>query len=122
MQDGLEKVRVVLVETQHPGNIGGAARAMKTMGLERLYLVRPRQFPCEEAEARASGATAVLAQAHVVASLEEALAECTLVVGTSARQRKLAWPELDPRQCGETLLAADGECALVFGRERTGLT
>lgn len=122
MQDQLDKVRVVLVETQHPGNIGAAARAMKTMGLARLYLVNPRQFPNDEAEARASGATEVLAEARIVGSLREAVAECTLVAGASARPRKLAWPELDPRQCGETVMAASGECALVFGRERTGLT
>lgn len=120
----LQRIRIVLVETQHPGNIGAAARAMKTMGLADLRLVRPEKYPDAEAEARASGASDVLAAARVVDSLEEALVGCVRVVGTSARMRKLAWPELEPRECGATLVreAATGPVALVFGRERTGLT
>lgn len=124
MLDRLQQVRIVLVETTHPGNIGAAARAMKTMGLSDLRLVQPRHFPNAEAEARASGAEDVLASAQVFATLEDAVSDCARVVGTSARTRKLAWPELDPRSCGTTLMevAAEAPVALVFGRERTGLT
>lgn len=124
MLDRLDRIRIVLVETTHPGNIGAAARAMKTMGLADLRLVNPKHFPDPEAEARASGAEDVLAAARLATSLDGAVADCVRVVGTSARQRKLAWPELDPRECGEALLqaAGDGPVALVFGRERTGLT
>ncbi|MFD2644174.1 tRNA (cytosine(32)/uridine(32)-2'-O)-methyltransferase TrmJ [Pseudomonas japonica] len=121
----LENIRVVLVCTSHPGNIGGAARAMKNMGLSRLVLVDPADFPSPEASARASGADDVLAGAQVVATLEEALVGCTLVVGTSARSRSLPWPMLDPRECGAEAVkrAAQGEeVALVFGREHAGLT
>lgn len=121
----LQNIRVVLVCTSHPGNIGGAARAMKNMGLSRLVLVNPANFPSPEASARASGADDVLASAQVVASLEEALVGCTLVVGTSARSRSLPWPMLDPRECGSESVAraAQGEeVALVFGREHAGLT
>lgn len=124
MLERLERVRIVLVETTHPGNIGAAARAMKTMGLTDLRLVQPRHFPNSEAEARASGAEDVLASARVFATLEDAVSDCLRVVGTSARTRKLAWPERDPRRCGSELIdaAAEGPVALVFGRERTGLT
>lgn len=124
MLDRLPRIRVVLMETTHPGNIGGAARAMKTMGLTDLRLVNPARFPDDEALARASGADDVLAAARVVDSLQAAVAGCVRVIGTSARLRRLAWPELDPRACGETLVAgaAAGPVALVFGRERTGLT
>lgn len=121
----LENIRVVLVCTSHPGNIGGAARAMKNMGLSRLVLVDPADFPSPEASARASGADDVLAGAQVVATLEEALVGCTLVVGTSARSRSLPWPMLDPRECGSEVVkrAGQGEqVALVFGREHAGLT
>lgn len=121
----LARLRIVLVETSHPGNIGAAARAMKTMGLERLYLVRPRSYPCAEATARASGADDLLAAAVVCDALEEAVADCALVLGASARQRTLRWPQLDARRCGQTALAeaaAGREVALVLGRERTGLT
>ncbi|MEJ2344724.1 MAG: tRNA (cytosine(32)/uridine(32)-2'-O)-methyltransferase TrmJ [Gammaproteobacteria bacterium] len=120
----LTNVRIVLVETSHPGNIGGAARAMKTMGLRGLWLVRPAQFPHAEATARASGADDVLAQARTCASLDEALVGCRLVAGASARQRRLAWPEAEPRDAAPRLLAeaAAGPVALVFGRESSGLT
>lgn len=121
----LENIRVVLVCTSHPGNIGGAARAMKNMGLSRLVLVNPAVFPSPEASARASGADDVLTAAHVVPTLEDALVGCTLVIGTSARSRSLPWPMLDPRECGSEAIgrAAQGEqVALVFGREHAGLT
>ncbi|KRW59266.1 tRNA (cytosine(32)/uridine(32)-2'-O)-methyltransferase TrmJ [Pseudomonas sp. TTU2014-080ASC] len=121
----LENIRVVLVNTSHPGNIGGAARAMKNMGLSRLVLVDPVEFPSSEAVARASGATDVLDSAQVVATLEEALVGCNLVLGTSARDRRIPWPLLDPRECGVATCeqaAQGGEVALVFGREYAGLT
>lgn len=121
----LQNIRVVLVNTSHPGNIGGAARAMKNMGLGRLVLVSPHTFPAPEASARASGADDVLAGATVVATLEEALAGCALVLGTSARDRSLPWPMLEPRECGhKSVEAATGgqQVALVFGREHAGLT
>ena len=123
--DPLRQIRVVLVGTTHPGNIGGAARAMKAMGLRRLCLVRPERFPCAEATARASGADDLLAGAVVCDSLAEAVADCHLVIGTTARERRLPWPLLDPRGCGELALgeAAGGrEVALVFGREHSGLS
>jgi tRNA (cytidine32/uridine32-2'-O)-methyltransferase len=121
----LNNIRVVLVNTSHPGNIGGAARAMKNMGLSRLYLVDPEDFPSGEANARASGANDVLEAAIVVDTLEEALTGCSLVLGTSARDRRIPWPLLDPRECASTSLAQveqGGEVALVFGREYAGLT
>jgi tRNA (cytidine32/uridine32-2'-O)-methyltransferase len=120
----LENVRIVLVETTHPGNIGAAARAMKNMGLEQLCLVAPQLYPNAEATARASGADDLLARARVYANLDEALSGCRLVVGTSARQRSVAWPLLDPGECAALLLreAGAGEVALVFGRESSGLS
>lgn len=121
----LGNIRVVLVNTSHPGNIGGAARAMKNMGLSKLVLVQPEDFPSGEARARASGADDILEAAQVVDTLEEALAGCSLVIGTSARDRRIPWPLLDPRECGQTSIerAATGEeVALVFGREYAGLT
>jgi tRNA (cytidine32/uridine32-2'-O)-methyltransferase len=121
----LQNIRVVLVNTSHPGNIGGAARAMKNMGLSRLVLVDPQDFPSHEADARASGANDVLGGAQVVATLEEALVGCNLVFGTSARERRIPWPLVDPRECGSKVIehALQGEeIALVFGREYAGLT
>ena len=121
----LQNVRVVLVNTSHPGNIGGAARAMKNMGLSRLVLVDPIDFPSSEAVARASGATDVLDGAQVVATLEEALAGCSVAFGTSARDRRIPWPLLDPRETGAACIeqvGQGGEVALVFGREYAGLT
>ncbi|ESQ97788.1 RNA methyltransferase [Stutzerimonas chloritidismutans AW-1] len=121
----LQNIRVVLVNTSHAGNIGGAARAMKNMGLSRLVLVDPEDFPSANAVARASGATDILDSARVVATLEEALAGCSLVLGTSARDRRIPWPLLDPRECASVSVeqsAGGGEVALVFGREYAGLT
>jgi len=121
----LEHIRIILVETSHPGNIGAAARAMKCMGITNLYLVRPGRFPCAEATARASGADDVLGRAVVCDSLPEAIADCGLVIGASARQRRIPWPMLDPRETATRVLdaaAAGTDCALVFGREHSGLT
>ena len=120
----LNHIRIVLVHTSHPGNIGAAARAMKTMGLTQLYLVSPKEFPHAKAEEMASGAADILAQAKVVTTLEEAIADCTLVVGSSARSRTVPWPTLTPRVLAPQMLTAtaQGKVAMLFGRERTGLT
>ncbi|MBW8312961.1 MAG: RNA methyltransferase [Rhizobium sp.] len=118
-----ENIRIVLVGTQHPGNIGSAARAMKTMGLSALHLVAPERFPDPEAVALAAGADDLLDAAPVLPDLDAALAGCRLVVGTSARRRTVPLPELSPREAARQLVAAaaDGPVALLFGRERTGL-
>jgi tRNA/rRNA methyltransferase/tRNA (cytidine32/uridine32-2'-O)-methyltransferase len=120
----LQNIRIVLVETSHPGNIGATARAMKNMGLTQLHLVSPLRFPDPEAEARASGADDLLASAVVHGDLESALAGCRWVVGTTARERTIDWPLMAPRECALQLLerAGDGNVALVFGRERSGLS
>lgn len=120
----LGRVCVVLVDTSHPGNIGAAARAMKTMGLTDLRLVRPGRFPCAEATARASGADDVLGAARVFTTLDEALQDAVRVIATSARSRTLSWPELTPRAAATELLAGarGGNAAVVFGAERSGLS
>jgi tRNA (cytidine32/uridine32-2'-O)-methyltransferase len=120
----LGNIRIVLVETTHPGNIGAVARAMKNMCLEKLVLVNPKGYPNAEATARASGAHDLLANARVCATLDEALEGCRVAAGTSARLRNVAWPQYEPRECAERLLgeAGQGEVALVFGRESSGLT
>lgn len=120
----LQNIRIVLVETSHTGNMGSVARAMKTMGLTNLWLVNPLVKPDSQAIALAAGASDVIGNAQIVDTLDEALAGCSLVVGTSARSRTLPWPMLDPRECGLKSVA-EGEhapVALVFGRERVGLT
>lgn len=124
VKKAFNNIRIVLVNTSHPGNIGGAARAMKNMGLNRLYLVEPQDFPSDKAVWRSAGATDVLDNAVVVDTLDEAIKGCSLVVGTSARERRIPWPLLDPRQCGESLWveANSHEVAIVFGREDRGLT
>ncbi len=118
------RLRIVLVGTQHPGNIGSAARAMKTMGLDRLVLVAPEKAPDRESEALAAGADDVLASARTCGTLAEAVADCRLVLGCTARSRRIALDELLPRDAASRALEAatgGGEVALVFGRERTGL-
>ena len=118
------EIRIVLVGTTHPGNIGAVARAMKNMGLADLALVGPRYFPHEDATARASGAEDLLDRAMVVATLEEAIADCVFVAGASARSRAIDWPSLAPRECAARLLAEStgGKVAVVFGPEKSGLT
>lgn len=122
--DLLSNVRVVMVNTTLPGNIGSAARAMKTMGLTDLVLVDPKKPIDEEAVARSSGATDILEAATQVSSLDEAIGDCGLVIGTSARSRSIPWPLLNPRQCAErTILTSKRQkVAIVFGREDRGLT
>ncbi len=121
--DCLNHVRIVLVGAQHPGNVGGTARAMKVMGLSDLCLVAPKRALNDVATARASGAKDVLANARTTATLAEAVADCTLVIGTSARERRTAWPRDDPRQAAERLVstASCAPVAVVFGCERSGL-
>ena len=120
----LSRIRVVLVEPSHPGNIGAAARAMMTMGLSRLVLVRPRLFPHAEADALASAATGVLEAARVCATLDEALAGTALSVALSARARDLSHPMLDARDAAAEIVrvAADADAAMVFGNETAGLS
>lgn len=119
----LENIRIVLVGTTHPGNIGATARAMKTMCFNRLVLVDPQCPIGEVAYARASGANSILDQRETHAGLDQAIAGCQLVVATSARRRSLPWPELEPPAAGKKILAlGDAEqIALVFGREHSGL-
>ncbi|MDR2244026.1 MAG: RNA methyltransferase [Burkholderiales bacterium] len=123
----LSRVRVVLVHTTHPGNIGAAARAMWTMGLSQLVLVSPLRFPAPEAEAMASGADEVLERVRVVGTLSEALTGCVWAAGFSARSREFAGRVLAVRQASEEaarLLTAEGapDIALVFGTEMSGLS
>ena len=119
----LNDIKIVLCQTSHPGNIGAAARAMKTMGLKHLVLVKPKDFPSEEAMVRSSGAIDVLERAVVVETVEEALADCKLVIGTSSRNRALPWPLIEPREMGQ-IISEQTEVrpvAIMFGRESTGL-
>ena len=120
----LDRVRVVLCETSHPGNIGAAARAMKTMGLSRLVLVKPKHFPHADADAFASGALDTLREAVVCDSLDEALAGTVLAVAATSRHRDLTHEVVDCREACKRLVqdASHGAVALVFGPERTGLT
>ena len=109
--------------TTHPGNIGAVARAMKNMALAHLYLVQPKIFPSADATSRASGAVDILSAAKVCDSLQEAIADCPLVIGASARHRTISWPLLTPRECAGKLAieASNQQVALVFGRENSGL-
>ncbi|MBU1438744.1 MAG: tRNA (cytosine(32)/uridine(32)-2'-O)-methyltransferase TrmJ [Gammaproteobacteria bacterium] len=120
----LDQIRIVLVGTSHTGNIGSVARAMKTMGLSQLWLVSPKELPDGQAYALSAGASEVLANAKVVEKLEDAISDCGLIVGASARSRTLSWPMLEPRECGEkaVLEAQKMPVALVFGRENNGLS
>ena len=116
---------IVLVETSHPGNVGAAARAMKNMGVTEMTLVRPKEFPSEKAKARAVSAADVLENARVVDSVEEAIVDCHLVIGTSARDRRIPWLMLDPKGCGAKVVAEQAvghKVAILFGREDRGLS
>ncbi|MAD91219.1 MAG: tRNA (cytosine(32)/uridine(32)-2'-O)-methyltransferase TrmJ [Gammaproteobacteria bacterium] len=116
-------IRIVLVGTTHPGNIGAVARAMKNMGLTDLALVNPKFFPHEEATVRASGADDVLDSAATYFSLNEAISDCNYVVGASARSRSLSWPSMVPRDCAERMIleSKKGRVAAIFGPENNGL-
>jgi len=117
------RIRFVLVRTSHPGNIGAAARAIRTMGFERLNLVAPHRFPHADAVAMAAGALELLDDTVITPTLVDAVADCTLVLGCTARKRVVQLEELSPRQAAARALAASahGEVAIVFGNERTGL-
>ncbi len=120
----LGRIRIVLSHTTHPGNIGAAARAMKTMGLSRLFLIRPERFPHADADAFATGATDVLEGAVLCENMDEALAGTVLAIASTARHRDLAHEVVDCREACRRLVAGAGagEVALVFGTERAGLT
>ena len=121
----IENIKIVLVGTTHPGNIGATARAMKTMGISRLRLVLPRTFPSAEATARATGADDVLIASELYDSLEEAVKDCKLVIATSARNRNIEWPIFSPEQAAAKMIEQaqqDVKAALVFGRESSGLS
>lgn len=121
----LDQLCIVMIQTSHPGNIGSAARAMKTMGIHDLRLVNPTRFHSPETKALASGADDILENARLCSTLQEALADCHYVIGTSARnERSLRWPQMDARECGQWVAKhlPKQKIALVFGRERTGLT
>lgn len=118
----LSHIKIVLVETSHAGNIGAVARAMKNMTLTQLALVNPKQFPCAEATARAAGADDVLSRAMVYDTLQDAIADCQLVIGASARSRTISWPEMSPRDCAKQVVhRPEQRVAIVFGRENSGL-
>lgn len=120
----LNNIRIVLVETSHNGNIGSVARAMKTMGITKLYLVNPKANIDSHAVALAAGASDIIGDAKIVSSLDEAISGCELVIATSARSRSLDWPILTPREAGTKIVEESqrAEIAVVFGRERSGLT
>ena len=121
-----DKVRIVMVGTTEPGNIGAAARAMKNMSLSRLFLVNPNKYPSAAATARASGADDVLSNAVVCSSLEEALEGVHLVIGASARQRNIKWKQMDVidtcKEIQKTLAKSRQQVAVIFGTENSGLT
>ena len=119
----LSRIKIVLVETTHPGNIGAVARAMKNMKMDNLCLVKPKIFPSADATARASGSDDLLAQAKVFNNLQEAIADCSVVFGASARCRTISWPEMTPRECAQSCVVnkPESKAAIVFGRENSGL-
>ena len=120
----LNKIRIILINTYHPGNIGATARAMKTMGLNTLYLVEPYHFPAVEADSMAAGAQDILASAQVISTFDEAIKDCSLVIGTSARSRNMSIPMLNPSDCADKLVneSLNSRVALVFGQETMGMT
>ena len=120
----LNSVKIVLVGTTHPGNIGAAARAMKNMGFRNLSLVKPKEFPSDVATYRSKAAKDILENALIFNNLEEAVVDCELVIGTSARDRKVPWPILSPKESAEEVSKSlkIHKIAIVFGREDRGLT
>ena len=120
----VKSVRIVLVETSHPGNIGAAARAMKTMQQSELYLVNPKIYPSADCTARAAGADDILQAAVVCDSLETALSGCAMIYATTARDRSIQWPVHEPASLAREVKQSPDEnkVAIVFGRERSGLT
>ncbi len=122
----LSNFKIVLVETSHPGNIGGVARAMKNMTMNQLCLVSPKIFPSADATSRAAGSDDILSSAIIYDSLQDAIADCQVVLGASARDRTISWPELTARECAEKFVInsdnkSKDKIAIVFGRENSGL-
>ena len=120
-----DSIKVILVGTTHPGNIGAAARAIKTMGLKHLDLVSPKEFPSDEAIYRSKAAKDILEKASTYETLLESVKECEVVIGTSARNRKVPWPVLNPKDASKEINLAvknNSKVAIVFGREDRGLT
>jgi len=124
LESNFNNIRIVLVNTSHPGNIGATARAMKNMGLRDLHLVAPHDFPSGVAIGRAVSATDILDNAVVTERLEDSIADCGIVIGASARARSIPWPLLSPPECAQQVAdsSAHNKVALVFGREDSGLT
>ena len=118
----LDRIRIVLCQTSHPGNIGSTARAMKTMGLSDLYLINPKKFPDIDANAMSAGATDILEAAHICDSLEKALVGCNLVIGLTARKRELSHQADSPRAAAAKAIETEQDVALVFGNETSGLS
>lgn len=118
----LENIRIVLSRPSHPGNIGATARAMKTMGLNKLYLVKPRKFPHADAHAMSAGCTDVLDSAQVCDTLPQALQGCGLVIGMTARRREISHPVVFPREAAQLVLESEQQVALVFGNETSGMS
>ena len=120
----LTQIRFTLIETSHPGNIGGVARAMKCMDLPNLTLVKPKHFPHPDATSRATGAEDLLTQAAVFADLAQAIDDSVFVVGTTSRPRSIEWPIVDPRTAAERIIreSSQGPVSILFGREQSGLT
>ncbi|MAS50768.1 MAG: tRNA (cytosine(32)/uridine(32)-2'-O)-methyltransferase TrmJ [Chloroflexi bacterium] len=125
LKDYADSIKIVLVGTTHPGNIGAAARAIKTMGLRHLDLVCPKEFPSEQAIYRSKAAKDILENARIYQSLLESVKDCEMVIGTSARNRKVPWPVLDPKNASKEInsnVRNNSKVAIVFGREDRGLT
>lgn len=119
----LDRLRIVMINTSDSGNIGAAARAMKTMGISQLVLLQPKEFPTAKATARAAGAGDLLFNAKVVETLDEAIGDCQLVLGTSARMRTIPWPLINPREAAARVMnePEGADIAILFGREDSGL-
>ena len=119
----LDRLRIVMINTSDSGNLGAAARAMKTMGISQLVLVQPKEFPTAKATARAAGAADLLCSARVVETLDEAIGDCQLVLGTSARMRTIPWPLINPREAAVRVInePEGADIAILFGREDSGL-
>lgn len=121
----ISQIRFILINTTHPGNIGAAARAIKNMGFNQLYLVSPCNYLDSEAISRSSGAQDILTNAAVFPSVQEAIADCQIIIGTSSRERSLPIPKIDPKKCAElnaNWLQSGNKVAILFGQERMGLT
>tara|TARA_B100000575_G_scaffold278962_1_gene266845 strand:- start:59 stop:802 length:744 start_codon:yes stop_codon:yes gene_type:complete len=122
--ESIDSIKIVLVGTSHPGNIGASARAMKNMGVKNLCLVSPKDFPSDVATYRSKAAKDILENAEIHADLKNAISDCQLVIGTSARGRTVPWPVMSPKEAAKDVRknATNSKVAIVFGREDRGLT